>query len=97
MVHQMLAAFILFCMILIISSFHLCLVLVRKTWWRQINDRYLFLILNFRHGLLNMKMTPKKSLSAMKSDLTSGMLFFVKSAKIAYSYPCIIQRVLRYG
>ena len=28
-----------------------------------------------------------------KTDLTNGMLFGVRSAKIAYSYPCIIQRL----
>ena len=59
-VHQMLTAFILLCMIFIISLFQLCLVLVGKSWWRQISDRYLFLILDFWHELLNIKMTPKR-------------------------------------
>ena len=58
-VHQMLTAFILLCMIFIISLFQLCLVLVGKSWWREINDRYLFLILDFLHELLNIKITPK--------------------------------------
>ena len=59
-VHQMLTAFMLLCMIFIISLFQLCLVLVGKSWWRQISDRYLFLILNFWHELLDIKMTPKR-------------------------------------
>ena len=59
-VHQMLTAFMLLCMIFIISLFQLCLVLVGKSWWRQISDRYLFLILDFWHELLNIKMAPKR-------------------------------------
>ena len=46
-VHQMLTSFILLCVILIISLFQSRLVLVGKSWWRQISDWYLFLILNF--------------------------------------------------
>ena len=56
----MLTAFILLSMIFIISLFQLCLVLVGKSWWRQISDRYLFLILDFWLELLNIKMTPKR-------------------------------------
>ena len=59
-VQQMLTIFILLCMIFIISLFQLCLVLVGKSWWRQISDRYFFLILDFWHELLNIKMTPKR-------------------------------------
>ena len=46
-VHQMLTAFMLLCMIFIISLFQLCLVLVGKSWWRQISDRYLTFGMNY--------------------------------------------------
>ena len=93
-VHQLLTAFILLCMIVIISLFQLGLVLVGMSWWRQISDRYWILILNFWHELLNIKMTPKESLTGIKSkldftDLTNGM-FCGRSPKIACSCPCII-------
>ena len=41
------------------------------------------------------KSLPKQSLSAIKSkpDLTIGMLFCVLSAKMAYNYPYITQRL----
>ena len=58
--HQMLIAFILLCMIFIISLFQLCLVFVGKSWGRQISDRYLFLILDFWRELLNIKMKPER-------------------------------------
>ena len=44
---QMLTSFILLCMILTISLFQLCLVLVGKSWWRQISDRYLTFGMNY--------------------------------------------------
>ena len=58
-------------------------------------DRHLFLILYFWHRLVNIKMTPKINLSAIKStpDLTNGMLLCVRRAEIAYDYTCIIQRL----
>ena len=59
-VHQMLTAFMLLCMIFIISLFQLCLVLAGNSWWTQISDRYLFLILNFWHELFDIKMKPKR-------------------------------------
>ena len=59
-VHQKLTEFMLLCMVFIISLFQLCVILVGKSWWRQISDRYLFLILNFWCELLDIKMTPKR-------------------------------------
>ena len=59
-VHQMLTAFILLCMIVIIPLLEFCLILAEKSWWREISDKYLFLILNFWHELLTIKMTPKR-------------------------------------
>ena len=96
-VQQLLTVFILLWMIVVISLFQLCLVLVGTSWWRKISDRYWFLILNFWHELLNIKMTPEESLPGIKSspdftDLANGM-FCGRSAKIACSCPCIIQRL----